>query len=214
MTQPRRTRYRGAAPPSRAPPDSRFLQAVAERLAQDLNLPPAIAAEHVRRLAVSAQPRAVERVDAQKDEQADDTDQHRNCRLISPRLRLCETPLIARPSLRCCLPLTAMLERTPTAQPPAHWRAPGGNRTRRTGRGCFLIRGHSRLVHASPQPSCWNAMAPLCPVYNIRNGNSSRAVGRIGGAQRSAPSAVRPVAFGDPPSPLHDDRPSLAPLEF
>jgi hypothetical protein len=52
-------------------------------LAQDLNLP---------RLAVSAQPRAVERVDAQKDEQADDTDQHRNCRLISPRLRLCENP--------------------------------------------------------------------------------------------------------------------------
>ena len=62
------------------------------QVAQDLNLPRAIAAEHVRRLAVSAQPRAVERVDAQKDEQADDTDQHRNCRLISPRLRLCENP--------------------------------------------------------------------------------------------------------------------------
>ena len=45
-------------------------------LAQDFNLSRAIAVEHVRRLAVSAQPRAVERVDAQKDEQADETDQH------------------------------------------------------------------------------------------------------------------------------------------
>jgi len=33
-------------------------------LAQDFNLSRAIAVEHVRRLAVSAQPRAVERVDA------------------------------------------------------------------------------------------------------------------------------------------------------
>jgi hypothetical protein len=58
--------------------------AVLVGLAQDFNLP---------RLTVSVQPRAVERVDAQKkDEQADDTDQHRNCRLISPRLRLCENP--------------------------------------------------------------------------------------------------------------------------